>query len=245
MFNIAIDQETTLRVGHLNDEAPQMKIGVPRAKYKSIYYNGECGINNSVSVDPVSGVNLPALDFVFGFMIGDGGCREDNVSPIASNYKDRNLFHAIPFRMSNDGYDIPENKYYGKAVSEAMANGENITSYYVKKFDSPNPHIVHAWVTNNKNELLPVDDTVFASTSTTPIESYVEINLSISEEDARGYFSSTGTTARINEFALVHGWYNHLEDDYEGLQIVTHFVRENIPLASGDKLEAVYRIYSR
>ena len=36
LFNIAPDTETTLRIGDLNDEAPQMKIGIPRDKYESL-----------------------------------------------------------------------------------------------------------------------------------------------------------------------------------------------------------------
>ena len=246
LFNIGIDQESTLRVGHLNDEAPQMKIGVPRAKYKSIYYNAECGINTDVAVDVNPGVSLPAMDYVFGFMIGDGGCREDNTTPIAPNYKNRNIYHPIPFRMSNDGTVIPDDKYYGKAVSEALPGGDPVVSYYIKKFDAPRPHVVHAWVTDNKNELDPVDDTVFASTSSTPIESYIEINLSVSPDDTRGYFSTADTSAKINEFALVHGWYNKDEDDYENLQILTHYTRPSVPMSvDGDAVEAVYRIYSR
>lgn len=246
MFNLGIDQESTLRVGHLNDEAPQMKIGVPRANYQSIYYNAETGVNSGVEVPVNSGINLPAMDFVFGFMIGDGGCRENNITPIAPNYKDRNLYHPIPFRMSNDGYDIPADKYFGKAVSEVNTEGDQILSYYVKRFDDPSPHIVHAWVSNNSGELDPVDDTVFSSTSTAEIESYVEINLSISQYDARGYFQNTDTTPRINEFALVHGWYNASEKDYENLQIVTKFTRPSITLSGeNDKLDVVYRIYAR
>ena len=245
MFNIAIDQESTLRVGHLNDEAPQMRIGVPRANYKSIYYNAETGINSPVPLSVNPGVNIPAMDYVFGFMIGDGGCREDNITPIAPNYKNRQLYHAVPFRMSNDGYPMADDVYYGKSISESMLDGSNIISYYVKKFDDPKPHIVHAWVTDNDNALEPVDDTVFSSTSTTPIESYTEINLSLSQYDARGYFSSADSSVRINEFALVHGWYNKDENDFECIQMLSHYCRPSIIFEEGDTIEAVYRIYAR
>lgn len=251
LFNIGLDQESTLRVGDLNDEAPQMKIGVQRGSYRSTSYDAETSVSNS-GTTVNSGVNIPALNFIFGFMFGDGGAREDNITVIAPDYKNRNLFHPVPFRMSNDGTDIPAGKYFGKATSYQGTTGMSpITSYYVKKFDSPNPHIVHAWYNaadkkaGTLSESSIVDDTVFASTSSLPIESYVEINLSLDGDDGRGFFTSTGTTPRANEFGLVTGWYNPIEDDYESIRLFTHFTRPSITLAEGDSIEAVYRLYAR
>lgn len=245
LFNIGLDQESTLRVGDLNDEAPQMKIGVQRAAYKSIHYDAETSITNE-SVVVNGGVNISALNFIFGFMFGDGGAREDNITAIAPDYKNRNLFHPIPFRMSNDGMSMPNGKYFGKVKSYQGTSGmEPITSYYVKKFDNPAPRIVHSWVTDNTDEVKIVDDTVFASTSSMAIESYVEINISVDDKDGRGFFTSTNATPRINEFGLVSGWYNAAEDDYESLRLFTHFTRPSIALAEGDSIEAIYRLYAR
>ena len=245
LFNIGLDQESTLRVGDLNDEAPQMKIGVQRANYDSIYYNAETSISNSgIVVNP--GVNISALNYIFGFMIGDGGAREDNVTAIAPDYKRRNLYRAVPFRMSNDGVKMAAGKYYGKSQSiQGNAGMDPITSFYVKKFDDPAPRIVHVWVTDNPNEISIVDDTVFASTSSLAIESYVEINLSVDKDDARGFFTSTEASPRINEFALVSGWYNSRLDDYEAIRMFTHFTRPSIALSDGDAIEAIYRLYAR
>ncbi len=245
LFNIGLDQSTTLRVGDLNDEAPQMKIGISRDQYKSIHYDAECSISDG-SMIVNSGVNISAMNYIFGFMIGDGGAREDNSSAIAPNYKNRGLFHAIPFRMSNDGRAIPEGKYYGKAQTFQGATGmDPITSYYVKLFDDPKPRIVNAWVTDNPDEMRIVDDTVFASTSSIAIESYVEMNLSVSALDGRGYAASAGCTPRVNEFGLVSGWYNAQLNDYEAIRLFTHFTRPNITLADGDSIEAIYRLYAR
>lgn len=241
IFNIGLDQESTLRVGQLNDESPMMKIGVPRAKYKNSSYNAETNIGGT-TVTPNGGINVSGNHFIFGFMVGDGGSKEDNITAIASDYKRRTLYNAIPFRMSNDGYDMPNGRYFGKATT---AGASAITSYYIKKFDSPDPHIVHVWATNNDSEMEIVDDTVFSSTSSTPIESYVEMNMSLSEYDTRGYFTTNGASARVNEFGLVSGWYNSEYDDYEALYMVTHFTRSSLNLADGDELEIVYRLYAR
>jgi len=245
LFNIGLDQETSLRVGDLNDEAPQMKIGVQRANYNSIYYNAETSITNGgVIVNP--GVNISALNYIFGFMIGDGGAREDSMTAIAPDYKRRSLYRAIPFRMSNDGVAIPAGKYFGRSQTiQGNAGMDPISSYYVKKFDDPAPRIVHTWVTDNPNEISIVDDSVFASTSSLPIESYVEINLSVDQYDGRGFFTSTESSPRINEFALVSGWYNAKENDYESIRMFTHFTRPSIALSDGDAIEAIYRLYAR
>ena len=245
LFNIGLDKESTLRVGDLNDEAPQMKIGVQRAEYNSIHYDAETSITNG-GMTVNSGVNISALNYIFGFMIGDGGAREDNITAIAPDYKRRSLYRAIPFRMSNDGAAIPNGKYYGKSTMiQGVGAGENITSYYVKKFDNPAPRIVHVWVTDNPNELEIVDDTVFASTSSMAIESYVEMNLSVSSNDARGFFTSADASPRVNEFGLVSGWYNSEKDDYEAIRLFTHFTRPSITLAQDDSIEIIYRLYAR
>lgn len=245
LFNIGLDRESTLRVGDLNDEAPQMKIGVQRAEYNSIHYDAECSVTDG-SMLVNTGVNISALNFIFGFMVGDGGSREDNITAIAPNYKDRTLFRSIPFRMSNDGSKLINGKYFGKSRSiQNNAGLDPVTSYYVKKFDDPQPRIIHSWVTDNKNEVSIVDDTVFASTSSMAIESYVEMNMSIDEEDCRGFFTSTDSSSRVNEFGLVSGWYNPKLDDYESLRLFTHFTRPSITLAEGDTIEIIYRLYAR
>lgn len=233
LFNIGLDAVSTLRVGDLNDEAPMMNIGVPRANYKSTEYKSETNGTNSID-----GVNISALNYIFGFMIGDGGAREDNITAIAPDYKNRSLYRAIPFRIGEIGNnDIDETKYFGKITS-----GGNV-SYYIKKFDAPEPRIIHAWVSNNSQELDIVDDTVFSSTSSIPIESYVEINFSVSAKDGRGFGDTA--TSRVNEFALVSGWYNSEANDYEALRIFTHFTRPSISLGVGDSIEAIYRLYAR
>lgn len=245
LFNIGLDEESTLRVGDLNDEAPQMKIGVHRGEYNSIYYDAEVSTNNgAMVVNP--GINISALNFVFGFMMGDGGAREDTVTAIAPDYKRRTLFRAIPFRMSNDGTELQEGRYFGKTQTfTGTTSMEPITSYFVKKFDSPPPHIVHAWVSDNSNELNIVDDSVFSSTSSVPIESYVEINFSINQDDGRGFFTSTQSSPRINEFGLVSGWLNTAKNEYESIRLFTHFTRPTITLSEGDSIEAIYRLYAR
>jgi len=246
LFNIALDQDSTLRVGDLNDEAPQMKIGVSRGEYSSVHYDAETPSQPISNVNTIAGVNISAMNFIFGFMIGDGGAREDNMTAIAPDYKRRTLFRAIPFRMDSEKEDIPAGRYFGRATTFADRNNSNqVTSFFVKKFDTPKPRIIHTWITDNPNEFTIVDDTVFASTSSIPIESYVEINMSVDHKDGRAFFQSTNSSPRINEFGLVSGWYNPNLNDYESIRLFTHFTRPSIALTEGDSIEAVYRLYAR
>ena len=138
LFNIEMDTNSTLRVGDLNDDAPLMKIGVNRASYQSIKYNAET--NSSGNASMKSGVNISALNHIFGFMIGDGGSTENNITVVAPDYKRRTLFRAVPFRMSNDGSEINEAHYFGKTSTLPNGNSEVVTSYYIKTFDNPPPH---------------------------------------------------------------------------------------------------------
>lgn len=230
LFNIEMDSSSTLRVGELNDEAPQMKIGVQRSEYLS-------------DASRPAGVNISALNHIFGFMVGDGGATENNITAISPSYKRRTLFRAVPFRMSNDGSTIDESKYFGKSFTSSSSN--MLSSYYIKKFDIPSPHIIHVWAADSSDELNTVDDSVYASISTTPVESYVEINMSLDDDDCRGFFNTISSIARVNEFALVSGWYNSEKNDYEKLVMFSHFTRPSILLDQDDSIKIIYRLYAR
>ena len=243
LFNIAMDTESTLRVGNLNDDSPLMKIGVNRTQYISSKYNTECNSTGEVSNN--SGVKISALNHIFGFVVGDGGSTANNITVIAPDYKRRTLFRAVPFRMSNDGSPIDESKYFGKATTLTNNDMSSITSYYIKKFDSPAPHIIHAWASTSTEQLQTVDDSVYASVTSTPIESYIEMTMSLDKYDIRGFFTTTNSQPQINEVGLVSGWYNPKLKDYEQLVLFSHFTRPTILFAEEDTIEIIYRLYAR
>lgn len=241
LFNIAMDDPTrnNLKVGSLNDDN-QLRIGVSPKNYSSWFYNAETG--SSGNVPPVSGVNISANEAIFGFMIGDGGSREDNITAIAPDYKRRTLYHPIPFRVTDAPEKVWANKYFGR-----FTDLQQTTSFYVKRFEMTNvyPHIVHAWVSDSDQDFQPVDESVFSSTSSTPIESYVEMFLKIDSGDGLEYFNRTNTTPRINEIGLVSGWYNSQLNDFENIRLITHFTRSSIVIAENDYIEIIYRLYAR
>lgn len=239
LFNIGLDQESNLKVGDLNDERPGMKIGVPKSIYKSTKIDVERSSTDS-SFIPSNVVKLPATNAIFGFMVGDGGSAADNMTAIAPNYKNRSLYNPVPFRTVSSKYDNVSDGKYTYFGCTKLANDKY--EYYIKRIDPVNsPHIVNTWVADGVET--DVDDTVFSSTSTNAIETYVEMGLVIDADDCR---SEDMTTApRVNEIGLVSGWYNAEENDYESIRLFTHFTRPSITLASGDKIEIIYRIYAR
>lgn len=311
LFNIGLDDQSPLKVGDLNFEAPQMKIGVNQERYISKYYRWETYLNDDEILQMIIGdlyssgkyplsdfnndekaqkeaiyaeakkrakeiqigltsrmaddihlpkenplmsdgktlpteiprINISGNNFIFGFMTGDGGSREDNLTAIAPDYKSRTMFRAIPFQIiaSGEENNIEAGKYFG--ISKSAGSTPN-TSYYVKKFDQQ-PQIIHSWVTDEGEEYGIVDDSVFSSTSTMAIESYIEMGMTINASDCRAFFNYTGATPRINEFGLVSGWYNPIEKDYEHLRLFTHYTRPSIALSTGDEIEVRYRLYAR
>jgi len=242
LFSIAMNDpiRTNLKVGDLNNDY-QMRIGVSPQEYQHALYTAETNMNQTAPL--IGGINISGNDFIFGFMIGDGGAREDNITAIAPDYKRRMLYHAIPFRVSDEPEKVWDNKYFGR-----FKDLQDTTSFYIKRFETTGtyPHIVHAWVTDNDQTFTPVDESVFASTSSVPIESYVEMLLRISDGEGLEYFKRTGVTPRINELGLVSGWYNPQKCDWESLHLVTHFTRSTMVLHSEkDFVEILYRLYSR
>jgi len=242
LFNFQFDdpQRTNLRVGDLNNDY-QMRIGVNPQHYRHRDYIAETGTDPGTPV--LGGINISGNDHIFGFMIGDGGAREDNITAIAPDYKRRLLYHPIPFRIT-DNPDDPkyDGRYYGK-----LTDLQGTTSFYIKRFETTSiyPHIVHAWVTDDPDEFSPVDESVFSSTSSVPIESYVEMLLKIDRGDGSEYFERLNATPRINELGLVSGWYNHEKADWEAIHLITHLTRSSLILGKNDRLEIIYRLYAR
>ena len=151
--------------------------------------------------------------FIQGFMVGNQGAGEDNITTKNTNYSFINLRNPIPFRQTSDmlNPDIA-NKYLG---IYNIPNASELTgfakSYYIKKFDE-RPHIYHSWWRDNQkwDYIDPVSTTDLGPYSTTTnktnrIESYVECKLSLSDNDCFSYFQHAGSneTPAINELGLV------------------------------------------
>lgn len=151
--------------------------------------------------------------FIQGFMVGNQGAGEDNITTKNTNYSFINLRNPIPFRQTSDvlNPDIA-NKYLG---IYNIPNASELTgfakSYYIKKFDET-PRMYHTWWEENQEwdkvdpvtvDQLGPDNSTAAKTNR--IASYIQCEMSIDSDDCVSYFSHAGATQSpvINELGLV------------------------------------------
>lgn len=186
-----IGQDTTLVVPDLNNSG--------------VYQLGVDPENYSVMEEDIS-----AEHYVQGFMIGNGGSGEDAVTSKNTNYSFMTLRNPIPFQQTQTELDSRiSNQYLGNL---RVGSSSFSKSYYIKKFDD-RPHIYHNWWRDGKrwDELDPVTQNdlgpnpINGAGKTDRIETYAEINFSLSEDDCISYFNHEGSNqaAIVNELGLV------------------------------------------
>jgi hypothetical protein len=172
--------------------------------------SGTMGIG--VRPDQYSTMNVPiARDHIVqGFMVGNGGSGEDQMTTKNTNYSFINLRNPIPFQQTQEA--LP-NEIAGKYLGiYNKNNGSFSKSYFIKRFDET-PHIYHSWWKDGQkwdvvDPVTPDDlgpDAVNGTGKTDRIETYVECRLSLSDTDCLTYFRSDGNTQTpaINEMGLV------------------------------------------
>lgn len=155
--------------------------------------------------------NIASNHIVQGFMVGNGGAGEDQLTAKNTDYSFINLRNPIPFQQSQE--QLPPEvaaKYLGKLQVPSGSSYAN--SYYIKKFDTT-PHIYHSWWKDGQkwdyvDPVVPSDLGPNAANGvgkTNRIESYVECKLTIDESDFKAYFTNDGNTQTpaINELGLV------------------------------------------
>lgn len=154
-----------------------------------------------------------ASHIIQGFMVGNGGAGEDNITTKNTNYSFINLRRPIPFRQTTTVLPSSVAGQYLGIYNKSTAEEEMgyAKSYFIKKFDDT-PHIYHTWweegqkwsyVDPISQDNLGPNQTSAAKTNR--IASYIECQMSISPEDCIEYFSHAGSTQTpvINEIGLV------------------------------------------
>lgn len=133
------------------------------------------------------------------FAVGTDGCGPENSQVFDVNYAswiDPNSL--VPFRYVYDDNDLSDDmreKYFGRK----KITGTDKIAYYFKAFETkPVMHIQYIDGT-------PIDKNVFISDNDTEVETYVELNLSITKDDCREFFDATTgiNTAKINTISLL------------------------------------------
>lgn len=187
-----LDKDTNLIIPELN-QAGTMGIGVKPQDYSTMQ------------------VPIAQTSFIQGFMVGNNGSGEDQMTTKNTDYSFTNLRNPIPFQQTQTS--LP-NEIAGKYLGIYNRTGDYsyAKSYFIKRFDDT-PHIYHSWWKDGQkwDYIDPVTqddlgpDRANGAGKTDRIETYVECHLSLSETDFVSYFDNDGNgqTPAINEIGLV------------------------------------------
>lgn len=240
LFNVAGQVST----GYISDPGADFRFGAET--------NDK--LNTSFPISPYSVEHCVCL-----FGVGTGGAPENSTSASDALYNERTLVQPIPFRVvyPADLANFPTlsgqelSMYWGKRTMDSLGdlNGA-VTAYYLKKFDS-DPEIIHLWRDNvdpdedGTNVTDGGADAVFSSARTESIESFTEINLTISKKDLKQYFSAIGMpeSARINELALYCAEIDKAAGDYSNIKLFSKLNFQTEPLSTTKDMEIIYRVY--
>lgn len=186
-----LDRDTNLVIPELNQDG-MLRIGTDPNEYT------------------VMQEDISAKHIVQGFIVGNGGAGEDQMTAKNTDYSFINLRNPIPFRQATESSPIDPSiihKYCGK-----YRISSTVSSYFIKRFESL-PHIYHGWWKDSQrwDYVDPVSQSDLGpnaqngSPKTSRIETYVDCNLKLDEDDCLEYFANNGNTQTpaINELGLV------------------------------------------
>lgn len=212
-------------------------------------------------IDPKTGKTIAPYSpqhHVCMFGVGTGGAPENSVSATDVEYNERSLVQPIPFRIVSatdpDNYpaltSTESSMYWGKKVFDELGDASAVTAYYMKAFDT-DPEIIHLWRDNpdpdedGTNVTEAGASSVFSSSRTEGIESFTELNLTISKKDLKQYFTAIGMpeSARINELALYCAELDSSRGDYTNIKLFSKLNFQTEPLSTTKDMEIIYRVY--
>ena len=154
-------------------------------------------------------------------LVDEEGMNE--IVEIVNKYNEYIIPDMIPFRFSAEELSEADKvKYFGKKEID------NVTAYYLKKFDSE-PVIRHVFKNGEDGEDgSEVDATYFNSATETGVSSFTEICLTVTKKDVREWFKYNGNIeeSRVNTIGLFSAVYDSANDDYANIQL---FSKLNIP----------------
>lgn len=196
-------------------------------------YNSYLGLDNTVYTSTPVGTNKTCL-----FCVGTDGCGSENSQVWEVDYR-KWIQSLVPFQyrpQSKDLNSAQRGLYFGrKTISSYFA-------YYFKGFDS-SPQLVQQFTDGT-----PIDSTIYSTTSSLPVETYVTMTMSLTKYDCRDYFIDTTSIkdARINTISLCTGWYTTSGGYrfYQDIRPVTKLNFPNEPLIDLRKgIDITYQVY--
>jgi hypothetical protein len=197
------------------------------------------------------------------FGIGITGTAENDITVYPVNYRECSMDIEmagelnqsirgvmVPFRYTSTQLTESERRqYFGK-----MTNPDTeMDSFYLKTFDTE-PVIKHVWksgedLENEEENEVDQNDVWVNTTDMNAIESFTEIIIKITKNDAKEWFASLNEEdrARVNTIALFSGEYVKEDSSDDGdFRDVMLFSKLNIPveyLTMSKDLNIIYRVY--
>lgn len=206
-------------------------------------------MNIATTGTPVTEI-YPKNNCVCLFGVGIGGSGESLTDVYDVKYYEREIIDMVPFRQTAETLSAEDQaKYWFK--KSVNINGVQKTAYYLKKFETA-PEIHVLWRDGASGEDgSEVSANVYntPSTNTTPIDTFIEINLKVSKNDVREYFEDLGSTeiARINSIGLFTGipaLVDATNYDYKQVKLFSKLNINNEVLVSAKDMTISYRIYT-
>lgn len=202
-------------------------------------YNNYLGLDNTIN-EPYVGEGVRPEERVFLFCIGMDGCGSEpsqvyKVDP--SKWINRD--NLIPFRYQNINNDLGDElreKYFGKKTLEDKI------AYYFKEFDTE-PKFIQQYTDGT-----PISSDIYDSTRRDEIENYIELKMSITEEDCRDFAIATAGIAslKINSISLCTAWKKYINGYlyYQDIRPYTKYNFSNESLIEVSKaIDFTYQIY--
>jgi hypothetical protein len=182
-------------------------------------YNSALSLDNTIYTTVPTGVNKTAL-----FCVGTDGCGRENSQVEEEDYRKwiNPTTGLVPFQYRPLNKDITNSArkdvYFGRKTLASYY------AYYFKKFDS-NPQLIQQFTDGT-----PIDNTIYSTTSSLPVETIVNMQMSVTPSDCRDYFiATTGVNdARINTISLCTAWYKEI-NGYNVYQDIRPVTKLNFP----------------
>ena len=183
------------------------------------------------------------------FCAGLDGCGTAANEVFAVKYKScimpRDL---IPLRYPLKDLDLSKSQrqvYFGRVEAGARdpEDTNDYYAYYFKTFDVA-PHLIQTYVADDS----PVTEDIYDDKSSLEIQSYVEMEFSITKDDIREYFEATTgiDDARFNSISLCYAYPVEIDGQvyYKGIRPLTKLNIPNEAMAELTKgCTFVYRVF--
>lgn len=191
-------------------------------------------------------------NFVCLFGVGIGGAGDSPKSVKDVKVYEREIDSMIPLRLVNyELSDTDKERYWFKKQITATDPNTHVSSdynaFYLKTFDMTSSKIL--WKDGvGESDGSDVEENVYTTNRTEPIESFIQCTLRIDSEDCKEWFKFQGDieVPRINSLALFTGVKSQLangEYEYKDVRMFSKLNLANQELQLDKGMTFFYRIY--